>query len=278
MAAVIPIIESVTDNRDGTFTALFGYENTYAATQLIPVSSSNEFSPAPADRGQPTSFLAGRQIDVFSITWSGSDLMWTLDGTTVTANASQALFTIEDTKAIVVADSEYYICTKMTAIVWIKGPGVANGDSLIVMAAADPYENILNTDSSIKLELLRVGNDMRLMYFSSRSTLVNRTVGVDLRDGNWHFLSYECLDDGVMRYSVDGINLPPSLDTDEEGRSFSQARSTKVRPGGGSLWTPYLYKAEQSVSLYQLRFGLGFNLGLPWIRRLMEIDKIKLGI
>jgi hypothetical protein len=278
MANVTPKRESVIDNGDGTFTAYFGYDNTYSTTQTISISNNNKFTPAPQDRGQPTSFLPGRQVNVFSVTWDGSNLVWSLDGATTTANASQSTITIESKKTITVTGSEYYICRPITALVWIKDPGVLDGDNLILMAVADPYGNVLNTDSSIKLELLREGNDFRLVYFSSQSRLINKSLGIDFLDGDWHFLSYECIEDGFMRYSIDGISLPASPNVDDNGLTLSQARSTTVRPGGGSLWTPYLYKAGQSISLYQLRFGVGFNLGLPWIRELMEIDKKNLRI
>lgn len=276
MANVTPKRESVVDNGDGTFTAFFGYDSTYSTTQTIPISTDNKFTPSPQDRGQPTSFLPGRQVNVFSVTWGGSNLVWSLDGATATANSSQATITIEATKKIIVAPPTYYICRPVTAIVWIKDPGVLDGDNLVLMAVSDPSGNVLDTDSAIKLELFREGNDFRLAYFSSRSLLVDRSLGIDFFDGDWHFLSYECLEDGFMRYSVDGINLPASSDVNDNGIILSQARSTTVRPGGGTLWTPYLYKAGQSISLYQLRFGVGFNLGLSWIRELMEIDKKKL--
>lgn len=181
-------------------------------------------------------------------------------------------------KVITAIGPENYKGTKATGLVWIKNPGVNPGDTLILMAVSDPYDTVLDTDGSIKLEIVREGNDYRLVYFSSRSALINRSIKIDLKDGKWHFLSYECLEDGYMRYSIDGVELYPDSGTDEEGRSYSIAYSKVVRPGGGTLWAPYLYKAGQSVTLYQLRYGIGFNLGLSWIRELMDIDKVKLRI
>lgn len=278
MATISPVIESVMDNGDGTFTVLLGYNNTFTTTQNIPISNGNKFTPAPLDRGQPTEFLPGRQFGVFSITWTGSNLTWTLGGSTATANASQAVLMLEATKNIKVFDTKYYTAGKATALAWVRSPVVSPGDTLILLAVSDTYGQVLNTDSAIKLELIRQGNDYRLGYFGAQSLLIDKTLGIDLSDNNWHLLGYECLYDGSMRFYVDGLNINPRTGTDSDGFSWSLARSTSVRPGGGNLWVPYLHKAGQSVFLYEVRFGVGFNLGLPWVNELMEIEKKKLGI
>ncbi len=278
MAKVSPVLESVIDNGDGTYTAIFGYNSTYTEDKEIAIGSTNKFTPVPEDRGQPTTFSPGRGYAIFSVTWETGNIVWTLDGSTATANVSAAKVSLSTSRIITATGPEYYECIPITAVTWVRDPGVDPGDNLILMAVADPYGNVLDTDSSIKLELLREGNDFRLVYFSSQSQLVDRTTQVDLRDGNWHFLSYECIENGYMRYSVDGIELPADPGVDDDGRPLAQARSTDVRPGGGQLWAPYLYKAGQAIYMYQLRFGVDFNLGLPWIRELMEIDKRKLRI
>lgn len=278
MAKVSPVLENVVDNGDGTYSAVFGYNSTYTTEHDIAIGSLNGFSPIPSDRGQPTTFEPGRKVAVFSVTWESGNLVWQLDGSTATASISSAKVSLSTSRIITVMGPSYYVCNPMTAVVWVRDPGVNPGDNLILMAVSDPYGNILDTDSSIKLELFREGNDFRLVYFSSQSQLVDRTTQINLRDGKWHFLSYECMDDGYMRYSIDGVELPASTGVDGDGRTLSQARSKDVRPGGGQLWTPYLYKAGQSIYMYQLRFGVDFNLGLPWIRELMEIDKRKLRI
>lgn len=279
MASVVPIIEEIIDNADGTYTVHFGYESDYSSTQTIAISAvNNGFSPVPIDRGQPTSFSVGRQRNIFSVTWDGTNLSWTLDGTTVTADESQSLLPVEGTKTITAEGVSYYTAGIMTALSWIKKPNAESCDRLIILAVSDPYGNVINVDSSIKLELLKVGSDYRLVYFSSRSKLINKTLGININDGNWHFVSYECLPTGIMRYSIDGIEIPAETGTDINGNLYSKAYSTKLRVGGGFTWSPYLYKEGQSLYLYQVRFGTGFNLGLSWITQLMEIDKIELGI
>jgi hypothetical protein len=85
-----PVLECVRDNGGGSFTAFFGYNNLSGAVQSIPVGGANRFSPSPENRGQPTSFQPGRHANVFSVTWNGDNLVWSLNlngqGGTSTAN------------------------------------------------------------------------------------------------------------------------------------------------------------------------------------------------
>jgi hypothetical protein len=166
----------------------------------------------------------------------------------------------------------------MSCIGWIKNPAVEDGDILIPLAIADPYENVLNTDASIRFEIYRDGLDYRLQYSGSKSKLISKTLKIKIDDNNWHTLSYESDVDGNMSFSVDGINLPPEDGVDQYGLPYSVAKSLSSRVGGGKVWAPYIYKQKQIVYLYNWRFGRGFNLGLTWINQLKNVDKIYLKI
>ncbi len=87
---VIPILECVVNNGNGTYTAHFGYENQNSFAVSIPVSSANTFNPG-GDLGQPTVFNPGRTgyypDSDFQVTFNGQNLVWHLNGRTVTANA-----------------------------------------------------------------------------------------------------------------------------------------------------------------------------------------------
>jgi hypothetical protein len=89
---VIPILECVTDNGDGSYTAYFGYENENAYNVTIPVGPDNMFTPSPQDRGQPSLFESGITPEypdtAFSVDFDASSLTWTLDGQTSTASSS----------------------------------------------------------------------------------------------------------------------------------------------------------------------------------------------
>jgi Putative Ig domain len=85
---ISPVLECVTNNGDGTYTAYFGYNNPNSLIVTIPLGSNNRFTPNPQDRGQPTTFETGRRVSVFSVIFNGSNLVWTLNGKTSTASAN----------------------------------------------------------------------------------------------------------------------------------------------------------------------------------------------
>lgn len=83
---VQPILECVAPDSAGAgYTAFFGYHNANDYVVRLPVGVRNSFDPAPADRGQPTAFVPGRQESVFSAQVDAGDLSWTLGDQVVTA-------------------------------------------------------------------------------------------------------------------------------------------------------------------------------------------------
>jgi hypothetical protein len=86
-ADISPILECVfhvEGTADG-YVALWGYLNRGTNVD-VPIGKDNFFGPGSENRGQPTSFLPGRNKGVFTTRWNGSDLTWTLTGLTATAN------------------------------------------------------------------------------------------------------------------------------------------------------------------------------------------------
>ena len=92
LATVTPILECVENLGNAQYRAHFGTNVPGAQAQIIPVGTTqgneNQFTPAPIDRDQPTSFLPGRTVDSFQVVFNGSNLSWTLRGRTVTASAN----------------------------------------------------------------------------------------------------------------------------------------------------------------------------------------------
>jgi uncharacterized repeat protein (TIGR01451 family) len=84
---VLPLLACV-EAGSGGYVAHFGYDNPNGSTQHIAVGADNGFSPAPANRGQPTDFHSGRQVDAFQVPFSGGSLRWTLQGANVEASTS----------------------------------------------------------------------------------------------------------------------------------------------------------------------------------------------
>jgi hypothetical protein len=68
MTGISPIFDGWEDKPDGTRVFYFGYINRNPTEVSVPVGPDNGFEPAPADRGQPTTFLQGRHEHVFTIT------------------------------------------------------------------------------------------------------------------------------------------------------------------------------------------------------------------
>jgi len=92
-ATVVPILGCVERNRNGSWTARFGYDNSTGATVTIPVGNDNYFAPGNRNRGQTTVFQPGRRTNAFSVTFNanGASLgIWYLrgpDGVLRTVNA-----------------------------------------------------------------------------------------------------------------------------------------------------------------------------------------------
>lgn len=82
-------------NADGSFSLLLGYDNRNLKQELeIPAGTNNRIEPGGPDQGQPTHFLAARQLGVFAIRvpkdFGDKKLTWTLtaNGKTTTIPAS----------------------------------------------------------------------------------------------------------------------------------------------------------------------------------------------
>lgn len=103
-APVYTTYEGWKANDDGTFTLVFGYHNANPVAVDIPAGADNGFTPGPADRGQPTTFLPGRQRSVcrmvvgpdfegnlqWGVTWAGQA------GTTTERGGLDELYLLEE--------------------------------------------------------------------------------------------------------------------------------------------------------------------------------------
>jgi len=74
------------ENKDGTYTAFFGYKNTNSVAVSLSIGKNNRFTPPPDSRGQPTIFEPGSQTAVFAVVSKGDAIVWHLDGKSVEAN------------------------------------------------------------------------------------------------------------------------------------------------------------------------------------------------
>ena len=76
---LIPLLECVDNNGNGTYTAHFGYLNNGSSVITLPVGSKNMFVGGDKDRGQPTVFYPGEHLSEFTVVFDALDtLKWML--------------------------------------------------------------------------------------------------------------------------------------------------------------------------------------------------------
>jgi hypothetical protein len=85
------LVDCITRHADGTWTAVFGYDNPTGAAVTIPVGPANKVTPVTSGRPQPTTFEPGLHHGAFSVTVTrGAGVMWHLDGQNLAAHAGAA--------------------------------------------------------------------------------------------------------------------------------------------------------------------------------------------
>jgi hypothetical protein len=83
---VVPLVDCVTTHADGSWTAVFGYDNRTGAAVDIPVGPANKVTPTGYGAPQPTSFAPGVRHGVFAVTVPrGGGPMWHLGSTNLAA-------------------------------------------------------------------------------------------------------------------------------------------------------------------------------------------------
>lgn len=88
---VVPLLDCVVANDDGSWTAVFGYQNTASSPVRIPRGPRNKVTPATVGSPQPTTFQPGTHRGAFTVTVPrGAGPMWHLDGTNLAARLRTA--------------------------------------------------------------------------------------------------------------------------------------------------------------------------------------------
>ncbi len=88
---VVPLLDCVLTNGDGSWTAVFGYENTSSSPVRIPRGARNAITPVPLGSPQPTTFQPGTHRGAFTVTVPrGGGPLWHLDGTNLAARLGSA--------------------------------------------------------------------------------------------------------------------------------------------------------------------------------------------
>jgi hypothetical protein len=88
---VVPLLDCVVTDEDGSWTAVFGYRNTASSRVHIPTGPRNKVTPATVGTPQPTTFQPGTHRGVFTVPVPrGAGPMWHLDGTNLAARLGTA--------------------------------------------------------------------------------------------------------------------------------------------------------------------------------------------
>jgi len=88
---VVPLLDCVVTNEDGSWTAVFGYRNTAGSAVSIPTGPRNKVTPATVGSPQPTTFQPGTHRGAFTVPVPrGAGPMWHLDGTNLAARLGTA--------------------------------------------------------------------------------------------------------------------------------------------------------------------------------------------
>jgi hypothetical protein len=89
---VVPLVDCVVVHADGTWTAVFGYDNRTGAAVDIPFGPANQVTPAGYDGDQPTRFAAGVHHGVLAVVVDrGGGPLWHLGRENVPARRSDAV-------------------------------------------------------------------------------------------------------------------------------------------------------------------------------------------
>ncbi len=83
---VVPLVDCVVRHDDGSWTAVFGYDNRTGAPVTVPLGPANKVTPTGYGTPQPTTFAPGVRHGVFSVTVTrGGGPMWHLGSTNLAA-------------------------------------------------------------------------------------------------------------------------------------------------------------------------------------------------
>jgi hypothetical protein len=78
--SIVPILQCVQENQNGTFSAIFGYQNNNPSPGTIQVGDFNKVTPATLTQNQPTYFQVGGVYNAFTVTFNNGTVTWHLTG------------------------------------------------------------------------------------------------------------------------------------------------------------------------------------------------------
>ena len=89
---VIPAVDCIQANPDGSHTAYLSYSNLMAGPVSLPVGDSNHLQPSSLPQNQPTTFAQGQSAvypnSAYAVTFGSPELSWVLGARVVTVQAT----------------------------------------------------------------------------------------------------------------------------------------------------------------------------------------------
>lgn len=152
--AIFPVYDGYTRNADGSLTLAFAYFSHNAEPVTIPPGAANTFSPGPADRGQPTTFLPGHHrwqcMMVVGPEFDGR-LRWTLSHAGATRETSSSMlqynweFTERDIGSVLrgiddPTSTPRNVCLNRSPLVRVLGYGGGRGPHEMRVLAGEPLK------------------------------------------------------------------------------------------------------------------------------------------
>jgi len=185
---------------------------------------------------------------------------------------------VEAPAVVLVAPSTKY-CSSLTCVGWVRDPVVGpSGNSLIPLAVSDRSGVVRGGAAALYFEIVADAGDWRLAFKGAKSRKIALSTGINLSDGLWHMLAWVSNDEGIMSFYVDGVMCDPEPGVGEDGVLYSHPHTTAVRVGGGYVWVPCLDEAGQSLTLFNWRYAGGLVIHGDWVRELMAVDRVILGL
>jgi PKD repeat protein len=183
--------------------------------------------------------------------------------------------------AVVITPPSIKYCTSFTCMGWVKDPLFGtSGESLIPLAVSDDNGDVRGSEAAMYFEIAAdtTSGDHYLAFRGSRSALIKQTTDVDILDGLWHMLAWVSDDTGRITHYVDAVECPALSGFGPDSVLWSKPHTTATRVGGGYVWVPYLDQPGQSITLYNWRYASDLVIHADWIKEIMAVDRVALGM
>lgn len=264
-----PVLECVRSNSDGSYTALFGYNNPTDSPIDIKMGGRNRFHPAPREREQPTHFLVGRHRAVLEVDFAGGNLLWILNGKTATASPNSTACPEPDVPLDFNGDGQSDLLWRNTSsganALWLMD-GTSTITTVALNQLTDTHWDVaavhdFDGDGQPDIFWRHALSGANAVWLMNGTEFVS-AVGLNtLTDTDWHMIGLADFDqdgaaDIVWRHAVHGWNVVWFMD----GVIFRSAESLpNVRDGNWQMIGLHDVNADDNPDLLWRHATSGAN-------------------